>query len=197
MLAYNEIKPKKYIVLGEEPFEVLESLVFRKQKRKPVNQTKLRNLKTDKVVEKSFHQSDTVEEAEIQKKPATFLFKKSARGGNGKNEFWFCEENNPRERFCLYEENLGINQSLLKENSPVEMLIFNEEILGIRLPIKITLEVTEAPPTVKGNTAQGGSKQVTLETGVTINAPLFIKVGDVIVVNTETGEYAGKGSAPS
>jgi len=197
MLSYNEIKPKKYIVLGGGPFEVLESLVFRKQKRKPVNQTKLRNLKTGKVMEKSFHQSDVVEEAEIQTKLATFLFKKSARGGNGKDEFWFCEENNPKERFCLYEENLGVNQSLLKEKAIVEVLVFDEKILKIRLPIKITLQVIEAPPAVRGNTVQGGTKQVKLETGATINAPLFVGVGDVIVVNTETGEYAGKGSAPS
>ncbi|HEY6020741.1 MAG TPA: elongation factor P, partial [Candidatus Paceibacterota bacterium] len=71
----------------------------------------------------------------------------------------------------------------------VEALIFDDEIIGVKIPIKVELVVKEAPPAVKGDTRQGGSKQIVLETGATINAPLFINEGDVIRVNTELGEY--------
>ena len=94
MLDYNEIKERKYIVFNGDPFEVLSSHVFRKQQRKPVNQTKLRNLLTGKVVENSFHHTDKVEEANISKKKVTYLFHKFNRQTNSE-EYWFCEEGNP------------------------------------------------------------------------------------------------------
>ncbi len=190
MLSYNEIKPKKYIVFDGVPFEVLSSHVFRKQQRKPVNQTKLRNLRTGKTVEHSFHQADEVEEAELEIKKTTYLFKKPSRGGG--QEFWFCEEGNQHTRFFLDESAIGTKSLFLKENTVVELFTFDKKTIGIKLPIKETLRVVEAPPAVKGNTAQGGTKQIILETGTVINAPLFINEGDSVVVNTETGEYVSR-----
>jgi elongation factor P len=78
----------------------------------------------------------------------------------------------------------------IKENSEIIALIFDDEVISIKIPIKAELKVTEAPPAVRGNTAQGANKQVTLETGAVVNAPIFINEGDIIKVNTETGEYA-------
>lgn len=182
MLDYSEIKEKKYIVLDGDPYEVLSSHVFRKQQRKPVNDTKLRNLITGKVTERSFHQSEKVEEADISKKTIKYLY-------NNRGEWWFCEESDPSKRFKLPQELVGDQGKFLKENSLVDGLLFNDEIIGLKLPIKVELKVTEAPPAVKGNTAQGGNKQVTLETGAIISAPLFINEGDIIRVNTETGTY--------
>lgn len=183
MLAYNEITVKKYIVLNSEPFEVLSSRVFRMQKRKPVNQTRLKSLISEKVVEHSFHQSDKAEEAEIEKKNLIYLY--SHRG-----EHWFCLKDNPGDRFTLKEELVGSQLKFIKQNSTIEGMYFNENLIGVSLPAKVELKVTEAPPAVKGDTAQGAYKQVTLETGVTVMTPLFIKEGDIIRVNTETGEYA-------
>ena len=77
----------------------------------------------------------------------------------------------------------------VKPKSEVEAMLFNEEIIGIHLPIKVDLKVTEAAPAVKGNTVQGGNKLVTLETGATCNVPMFVNEGDVIRVNTDSGEY--------
>jgi len=182
MLEYNEIKEKKYIVLNGEPYEVLSSHVFRKQQRKPVNDTKLRNLITGKVAERSFHQNEKAEEADISKKTIKYLY-------NNKGEWWFCEENNPGKRFKLSEDLIGNQGKFLKENTIVDGLLFNDSIIGLNLPIKVELKVTEAPPAVKGNTAQGGNKQITLETGAVISAPLFINEGDIIRVNTETSTY--------
>lgn len=182
MLAYNEVVPHTFIILDGAPFEVLDSHVFRKQQRKPVNQTKLKNLITGKVTEISFHQAETIEEADISMKEITFLYQ-------NRGEFWFCEPENPRNRFSLSTDVIGPQGRFLKANSPIEAMIFDEKIIGVRLPIKVELAVKEAPPGVKGDTRQGGSKQVVLETGAVVNAPLFINEGDVLRVNTETGDY--------
>lgn len=191
MLSYSEIKQKKVIVLDGDPYEVLDSHVFRKQMRKPVNQTKLRNLKTGKITERSFHQAETVAEAELLKKQITYLYNKPSRQ-TGIKEYWFCDTQNPRERFSLTEEVISANPVFLKENTSVDMLMFGDQIIGIKLPIKLAFTVKEAPPSTRGNTAQGGTKQVTLENGAVINTPLFVEIGDRILVNTETGEYAGR-----
>ncbi len=182
MLSYNEVTPRKYILVDGGPYEVLASHVFRKQQRKPVNQTKIRHMITGKVTERSFHQSESVEEAEINLKKITYLF-------NTKGQWWFCEESEPSKRFSLSEDAVGPSGKFLREKTPVEAMTFNEKIIGLRLPPKMDLRVKEAPPGVKGDTAQGGVKQVTLETGVVVNAPLFINEGDIIRINTDTGEY--------
>lgn len=182
MLEYNEILPKRVILLDGQPYEVLDAHVFRKQMRKPVNQTKLRHIITGKVTEQAFHVSEKVEEADLSTKSVKYLYA-------NKGEQWFCAEDNPADRFKLSEDTIGIGARFLKPNMIVEAQVFDEKIIGIKIPIKMELKVTEAPPAVKGNTAQGGSKQITLETGATLNAPLFINEGDIVRINTETGEY--------
>lgn len=182
MLAYNEITSKKFIVLDGAPYEVLDAHIFRMQQRKPVNQTKLKNLITGKISEYTFHQADKAEEADLQKKQAKYLY-------NNKGEWWFCEPNDPSKRFKIQEDMIGDSRQFLKANSLIDLVVFNEQIIGVKLPIKVELKVTEAPPAVRGNTVQGGTKQIVLETGATIQTPLFVNEGDVLRINTETGEY--------
>lgn len=182
ILSYNEIIPKKIIEYNGEPYLVLSSWVFRKQQRKPVNQTKLKGLKTGKVLEISFHQAETVPEADIEKKNLTYIYR-------AKGEVWFHEAGDPKKRVSLSEAAVGERIRFIKEKSDVTALIWDDEIIGIDIPIKVELKVVEASPAVKGNTAQGGSKQVVLETGAAVATPLFINEGDIIRINTETGEY--------
>ena len=182
MLEYNEILKGKVILLGEEPYEVLDAHVFRKQQRKPVNQTKLRHLITGKVTEQAFHVSEKVPEADLSTKSVKYLYA-------NKGEQWFCDEKNPADRFMLSAETIGTGGNFMKPNILVEALVFDEQIIGIKIPIKMELKVTDAPPAVRGNTSQGGSKLITLETGTTLNAPLFINEGDIVRINTTTGEY--------
>src|SRR3989338_8082320 len=188
MLEYNEIKEGKVILYENEPYGVLTSHVCRKQQRKPVNQTKLKNLLTGRIAEVACNAYEKVEEAEINSRAIKYLYK-------NKGEFWFCEENNPSKRFALREDVVNESGKFLKENMIADLLTFvlNEntepKIVGVRLPIKVDFKVTEAPPGIKGDTASGGGKPVTLETGAIITAPLFINVGDTIRVNTQTGEY--------
>ena len=182
MLEYNEVVERKYIIMDGQPYEVLASHVFRKQQRKPVNATKLKNMITGKVTEYSFHQSEKVEEAEIDSKEVKYLY-------NNKGEFWFCDEKDASKRFCLKEENIGSESRFLKPNTIITQLLFGEQTIGFKFPITVELRVTEAPPNLKGDSATSGGKVITLETGATINAPLFVNVGDIIRINTDTGEY--------
>jgi elongation factor P len=182
MLVYSEILPKIFILMVGAPYELLDAHVFRKQQRKPVNQTKLRNIITGKVTEAAFHVSDKVEEADLSLKPAKYLY-------TNRGEFWFCNPSNPAERFELAQEVIGPQSAFLKPNMIADALVFDEKIIALRVPIKVELVVKEAPPAVRGNTAQGGTKQIVLETGATIQAPLFVNEGDVVRVNTELGTY--------
>lgn len=182
MFEYNEILPKKYIVYQNEPYEVIEAHIARTQMRKPQNQTKLRNLITGRVIPATFHASDKAEEANIETRDIKYLY--SNRG-----QYWFCEQDDPSKRFELKEGVVGDLGTFTKTNSLVTAIVFDDTIIGVRLPVKVDLKVTEAPPAVKGNTAQGATKQITLETGAVITAPLFINEGDIIRINTDTGEY--------
>ncbi len=183
VLAYNQITPKTAIIYNDEPYVVLSHHVFRKQKRKPVNITKLKNLKNGKVIEQTFHQNETVEEADLETREITFIFKKP-------NEYWFHSAGKPSDRFPLPESLIGQSGRFIKEKSNLSALVFDDEIIAIRMPIKVELLVTEAMDAVKGNTASGAQKEVTLETGTTLMVPMFIQSGDVVTVNTETGLYA-------
>lgn len=182
ILSYNEITQKKVIEYNGEPYEVLSSHVFRMQQRKPVNQTKLRHLVSGKVLEISFHQSETVPEAEIGHMDAKYLY-------TNRGESWFSEEKNPKNRFFFPEDAVSGKVKWLKPNSTVEVMTYKEKPATIEIPIKMDLKVVEAPPSVKGDTATGGNKQVKLETGASVNTPLFINEGDILRINTDTGEY--------
>ncbi len=187
-LEYNEIKPRKYIIYDDNPYEVLEYHVARTQQRKPQNQVKLRNLINGKVIPATFHAADMVDEADISKKSIKYLY-------NNKGEYWFCDEKNPSNRFNIEESVLGEQKKFLKENNIVNAKIYTnddeeEVVIGIELPIKLTLKVKSAPPNIKGNTAGSSSgKLAILETGASVVVPLFIEEGEEIIINTESGEY--------
>lgn len=182
MLEYNEVVERKYIVLDGQPYEVLSSHVFRKQQRKPVNATKLKNLISGKVTEYSFHVSEKIEEAEIESRDIKYLY-------SNKNEYWFCLPDEPSKRFSFSNDKIGQEMRFLKPNTIISQLMFGDKTTGFKYPAMVELKVTEAPPNIKGDSATGGNKVVTLETGTTINVPLFVNEGDIIKINTETGEY--------
>ncbi len=169
-------------MIDDEPYEVLDAHVFRKQQRKPVNATKLRNLKSGRVIERTFQAADNALEADLSKKAVQFIYAQ-------KGDAWFHNEGDPKSRFALAESVVGDGLKYLKGGTVVDALVFEDEVIGIKLPIKVELAVTEAAPAVRGNTAQNATKVVTLETGATVTVPLFINQGDVLRVNTETGAY--------
>jgi len=182
MLNYNELKPGVVFILDGEPYEVLEFSFLRMQQRKPVAQTKIRNLITGKILNRNFQHTESFQETEIDYKKVKFLY-------SHRDKFTFCDIQNPSDRFELPAEIIGEKAKFFKPNSEVEVVSFQGKTINIRLPIKMDFKVVEAPPSTRGNTAQGGTKTVTIETGAQISVPLFINEGDIIRINTQTGEY--------
>jgi elongation factor P len=185
-LEYSEIREKKIIIHDDEPCEVVESHVARTQQRKPQNQVKLRSLISGKTFSATFHVSDKADEADIEKREVKFLY-------HNRGEYWFCDPEDLKNRFKLDATLLDNAAKFLKENSNVTALVWDdndeEKIIGLKLPIKMEFKVKEAPPAVRGDTSKSGNKTITLENGTTLNAPMFIEEGDIIRVNTETGDY--------
>ncbi|HEY4493904.1 MAG TPA: hypothetical protein VJB95_00520 [Candidatus Paceibacterota bacterium] len=186
-LEYSEIREKKIIIYDGEPAEVVESHVARTQQRKPQNQVKLKSLISGKTIAATFHVSESADEADVEKKEIKFLY-------HNRGEYWFCEPNNPANRFKLDASLLDNSVKFLKENGLVTALVWTnedeeEKIIKITLPIKMEFKVKDAPPAVRGDTSKGGNKLITLENGATLNVPMFISPGESIRVNTETGEY--------
>jgi elongation factor P len=182
MLSLSDVKTGKTIAINNEPYLVIFHQHSKMGRAGAVLRTKIRNLKTGAVVEKTFQGADKIEEAEITKSKAQYLYHE---GDN-----FFFMDNSSFEQFSLPKSVLRNLTNYLIEGTEATILNFNEAPVNIELPVKMDFKVVEAPPAIKGNTADGGSKKVTLETGIKVNTPLFIKQGDVIRINTETGEYA-------
>lgn len=182
MLDYFDLRKGTKFILEGEPYEVLEFQQMYKAQDMVVARTKIKNLVNGKVLERTFHQDDKFEEAELEKIEVKFLF--THRG-----KFGFCEAQNPRTRFELTDGQVDESSKFLKPNQVLIGIKFQGKIINVSLPIKVQLKVVEAPPGIKGDRAQGGTKTITLETGAQINVPLFVETGDIIEVNTEKGEY--------
>jgi len=184
MLSLSEIKSGKNITLDGTPYAVLYHEHSKTGRAGSVLRTRLKNLMTGTVLEKTFQGSEQVSEADIQKSKAQFIYKEGS-------DYYFMDIET-YEQFSLSREALGNNTDYIKEETEVTLLNFNGNPINIELPIKIKLKVTEAPPGIKGNTVSTGGKLVTLETGLKISTPLFVKSGDEIIINTEKGEYVSR-----
>lgn len=182
MLSHVDLVRGTYFVADGAPFEVLEHSHMFKGRGSSVMQTKIKNLKTGGVQAKTFHAGDQVEEAEVEKLGVTFVYENKGR-------YVFSQAHNPSKRFEFTSDQIGENARFLAPGMVLEGLRFKDEILNIRPPVKVVLQVKDAPPGVKGDRAQSGNKTVTLETGTEIQAPLFVEAGDKVEINTEKGEY--------
>ena len=182
MLSLSDIKTGKTLSINNEPYLVIFHQHSKMGRAGAVLRTKLRNLKTGAVVEKTFQGSDKIEEAEIAKSKAQFLYR------DGDN---YCfMDNTSYEQLSLPKSVLGELTNYLIDGTEVTILVYGDTPLNIELPVKMDFKIVEAPPAIKGNTTNGGSKLVTLETGIKVSTPLFVKEGDIIRINTETGEYS-------
>ncbi len=189
MISYTDLKKGLIILLDNQPYEVLEADFLRMQKRRAVVQSKLKNLLNGRVVEKSWRASSKIEEIELEELKSVFLY-------FHKDQFWFQEKNNPQNRFCFSKGQLGENvikflrpKDDLKPNTEVLIYFMENKPIKISLPVKMEFKVEEAPPSIRGNTSQGGVKTVVIEGGAKVSVPLFIEAGDIIRINTQTEEY--------
>ncbi|KKP84052.1 MAG: Elongation factor P [Candidatus Moranbacteria bacterium GW2011_GWF2_35_54] len=174
MLNISKIKSGKNIVVEGEPYKVLYDEHSKMGRAGAVLRTKLKNLATGAVLEKTFQGADKVNEADVEKTYAQYLY----QDGD--------------EQFSLPKKVIGDLANYLVEGVEVTIINFNGSPINIELPAKVTLTVTDAPPGIKGDTASSGDKLVTVETGAKITTPLFINEGDKIIVNTDKGEYVSR-----
>lgn len=181
MLSLNEIKGGKVIQVNSEPYVVVKADHHKMGRGGAVLKTKLKNLINGSILEKTFQGNDKAEEANTEKKKANFMYKDD-------NEAYFMD-NSTYEQFNISLEQIGEKQKFFKDGTDMDILYFESKPIAVELPIKMEFKVITAPPGVKGNSAGNVTKQIELETGALINAPLFINEGDVIRVNTETEEY--------
>jgi elongation factor P len=182
MLTHTDLKKGTEFIYEDQPWMVLESQLLKMAQRRPVVQTKMRNLIDGRVLQTNFQQGDVFNEANLEKREIKYLY-------NTKGQYWFCEPKDPSKRFSFTAEQIGTQSKYLRSNEIVIGVVFDEKIINFKLPIKVELKVKETPPGVKGDRAQGGTKEATLESGAVIQVPLFIEEGDVIEINTETETY--------
>jgi elongation factor P len=187
LIGANELKRKMLIEVDDQPYTVVEVFFASPTARGAATmvRTKLRHLLTGAVLEKSFKSSEKFSEPDVQLTPASFLY----ADGEGSH---FMDETT-YEQFVFTDEAVGDDRSYLKEGMSVQVLKYNGAAISLQLPQYVELTVTSAEPGMRGDTAAGGAtKQATLETGLSVRVPLFIKEGEVVRVNTQTGEVAGR-----
>ena len=182
MLTHTDLKPGVQFIYEDQPWEVLEASMMKMAQRRPVIQSKIKNLIDGRVQERNFQQGDMFNEADLEKKDIKFLYQT-------KGQYWFCEPKDPSKRFFFTEEQIGTQAKFLKPNEVVTGIVFEEKIITFKLPIKVQLKVKESAAGVKGDRAQSGTKEAILESGAVIQVPLFVEEGDVIEINTETESY--------
>ncbi|MDP4009006.1 MAG: elongation factor P [bacterium] len=183
MLSHTDLKKGTYVTQDGNPCVILEHSLMFKGRGSSVMQTKIRNLRTGNIMNKTFHAGEGAEEADIDHMQAVSIYER-------KGVYTFAQEGNPKNRFELSQEQIGTQSQFLVPNTVVDGLVFESNVISITLPIKMILKVQDSPPGLKGDRAQGGTKTATLETGAIVQVPLFVETGDMIELNTETGEYA-------
>lgn len=181
MLSMNELHGGTLINMHGEPYEVVSKEFIKNAQRRPVTATKLRSLISGKVLEVTFQQSDRLEEADVARKKALYLYHET--------DSYFFMDNESFEQFALPQSIVGDKSQYLIENATVEVLTYNDKPINVNLPIKMAFTVTEAAPGVKGNSAQNAMKEATLETGMRVQVPLFITEGEKVLIDTRNGKY--------
>ena len=187
LIGANELKRKALIEVEGQPYAVVEVFFAAPSARGATTmvRTRLKNLLTGAVLEKSFRSGEKFAEPDVQLSPASFLY----TDGDG---FHFMDEET-YEQFMLTPEGLGDDRLYLKEGVRLQILKYNGNAVSIQLPQFVELEVAATEPAVKGDTAAGRDlKPATLETGLEVRVPLFIREGETVRVNTQTGEVTGR-----
>ena len=162
-------------------WSVVEFLHVKPGKGAAFVRTKLKNVETGQVVERTFRAGEKVGKATLDRREMQYLYKEGAE--------FIMMDNETYEQLGVSEVQMGDGVKYLKENMEVQVLLHDGKIIGVDIPAHVVLEVVDTPPSEKGNTAQGGTKPATLETGAVVNVPFFISNGDKIRVDTRTNEY--------
>lgn len=182
MLSINDLKKDTLFVFNNAPCKVLEVAHKKMARQGATCEVKLHNLTTGDILTKTFFPSHKFEEAEIETKECLFLY-------NHQDKYYFCDPQDKSQRFFLEDNIIKESKKYLISNLVVNAMWYQGKVINIELPVKVDVKVVDAPPNVKGNSASSPTKQVIIETGATIQTPIFIQTGDTIRVNTQKGEY--------
>ena len=181
MLDISSIKLGVVVKYNNAPYVVTKAEQKQMGRGGSIKVLKLKQLIDGSVLEKTVQGNEKMEEADLERSKSSFLYKEAG-------EVYFMNSES-FEQFSIEEENVGEAINFLKDGTEVSVLYFEGKPVSVQVPVKVELMVTDSPPGVKGDTAGTATKQITLETGHVLNAPLFIKQGEIIRVNTETGDY--------
>ena len=181
-INFGDLRRGVAIEVDGQPYEVVDYERQKMQQRAPVTRLRLRNLRDGKLIERTF-QSYTTEFslAQVEERPAQYLY--------SDGRFYNFMDMETYDQYQLTKEQLGDTISYLKEETVIDVIYYNKGVINVRLPTFVDLEVVETPPGFRGDTAQGGTKPATLETGLIVQVPLFISNGEKIRVDTRSGEY--------
>ncbi|MDJ1154652.1 elongation factor P [Macrococcus caseolyticus] len=185
MISVNDFKTGLTIEVDNGIWRVIEFQHVKPGKGAAFVRSKLRNLRTGAIQEKTFRAGEKVGKAQIDNKRMQYLY------ASGDQHVFMDTES--YEQIELSEDTIEYELKLLKENMEVHIQMYEGETLGVELPNTVTLQVTETEPGIKGDTAQGATKAATVETGYTLNVPLFVNEGDTLIINTTDGSYVSRG----
>jgi elongation factor P len=181
MLGITDLKNGTIFEDGGQPWQVLEYHHTQMGRGGAVMKTKLRNLITGAVIDKTYKGSDKLEPVSLDRRKAQYLYKEDSN-------YVFMDEQT-YDQFNLSKDIIGDAPKYIKEGESIQLQFYKEKPINIDLPVKVTLKITEAMQADKGNTATAASKPVTLETGLIVNGPMFLNEGDSVVIDTRTGAY--------
>jgi elongation factor P len=180
----NEFKGGLKIMLDGDPCSIIENEFVKPGKGQAFNRVKIRNLKTGRVIERTFKSGDTVEAADVIDTDMQYLY--------NDGEFWHFMHPDTFEQIAAGESAIADAAKWLKEQDLCLVTLWNGVPISVTPPNFVTLAITETDPGVRGDTSGGGGKPATLETGAVVRVPLFVNIGDVVKVDTRTGEYVGR-----
>lgn len=180
----NEFKGGLKVIMDGDPYSIVENEFVKPGKGQAFNRVRLRNLKTGRVIEKTFKSGDTIEGADVMDIDAQFLY--------SDGEHWHFMAPSTFEQYTVGEAAMADAKQWLKGQEDCILTLWNGAPLSVSAPNFVVLQITETDPGLKGDTSGGGGKPATLETGAVVRVPLFVQVNELIKVDTRTGEYVSR-----
>lgn len=180
----NEFKGGLKIMLDGDPYTIIENEFVKPGKGQAFNRVRVRNLKTGRVLEKTFRSGESVEAADVMDRELQYLY--------NDGEFWHFMDNESFEQYQADSAALGEAVKWIKDQDMCTVTLWNGAPIAVEPPNFVVLEITETDPGLKGDTSGGGGKPATLETGAVVRVPLFVQSGEKVKVDTRTGEYVSR-----
>ena len=181
MISSNDFRPGVTVEIDNGVWQVVDFQHVKPGKGAAFVRTKMKNVRTGAVIERTFNAGEKVPKAHVDRRDMQYLYE-------GDNMFNFMD-NETYDQIALTQDQLGDATKFLKENMIIGIMFFQGTVIGVDLPYSVELKVAETDPGVRGDTATGGTKSAKLETGYVVRVPLFINIGDVLRIDTRSGDY--------